>query len=97
MVNLCEHDDGRAPKSDLSLAEALAGNSDDACVGKFLEFRIIPSTKPDYSQVPGTLIPNPNLSAIPVARERTFEYGRSNGTDAAPWTVSTACGRGLAA
>jgi len=97
MVNLCEHDDGRGPKTDLSLAEALAGNSADACVGKFLEFRIIPSTKPDYSQVPGTLIPNPDLSAIPVARERTFEFGRSNGTDDAPWTVKTDGGQGLAA
>src|SRR5205807_1157983 len=64
---------------------------------KYLEFRIIPSTKPDYSQVPGTLIPNPDLSAIPVARERTFEFGRSNGTDDAPWTVRTDGGQGLAA
>jgi manganese oxidase len=97
MVNLCEHEDGRGPKTDLSLAEALSGDSADACVGKFLEFRIIPCTKPDYSQVPGTLIPNPDLSQIPVARERTFEFGRSNGTDDAPWTVRTDGGQGLAA
>ena len=97
MVNLCEHEDGRGPKDDLSLAEALSGNSADACVGKFLEFRIIPCTKPDLSQVPGTLIPNPDLSQIPIARERTFEFGRSNGTDDAPWTVRTDNGQGLAA
>jgi manganese oxidase len=97
MVNLCEHEDGRGPKTDLSLAEALSGDSADACVGKFLEFRIIPCTKPDYSQVPGTLIPNPDLSQMPVARERTFEFGRSNGTDDAPWTVRTDGGQGLAA
>ena len=97
MVNLCEHEDGRGPKTDLSLAEALSGDSADACIGKFLEFRIIPCTKPDYSQVPGTLIPNPDLSQMPVARERTFEFGRSNGTDDAPWTVRTDGGQGLAA
>src|SRR5499427_2410808 len=76
MVNLCEHEDGRGPKNDLTLAEALSGNSADPCVGKFLEFQIIPCTKPDLSQVPATLIPNPDLSQIPVARERIFEFGR---------------------
>lgn len=97
LVNLCEHEDGRGPKNDLSLAEALSGNSADPCVGKFLEFQIVPCTKPDLSQVPGTLIPNPDLSQIPVARERTFEFGRSNGTDDAPWTVRSDGGQGLAA
>jgi FtsP/CotA-like multicopper oxidase with cupredoxin domain len=97
LVNLCEHEDGRGPKDDLSLADALSGNSADPCVGKFLEFQIIPCTKPDQSQVPATLIPNPDLSQIPVARERTFEFGRSSGTDDAPWTVRTDGGEGLAA
>jgi len=97
MVNLCEHQDGRGPSALLSLAEALSGNSADPCVGKFLEFRVIPSTKPDLSIVPGTLIPNPDLSKIPVARERTFEFGRSNGTDEKPWTVRTDGGQGYAA
>jgi manganese oxidase len=97
MVNVCEHEDGRGPKVDLSLAEALSGSSADPCVGKFLEFQIIPCTKPDYSQVPMTLIPNPDLSQIPVARERTFEFGRSNGTDDAPWTVRTDGGQGFPA
>jgi FtsP/CotA-like multicopper oxidase with cupredoxin domain len=77
LVNLCEHDDGRGPKRNLSLAEALSGRSDDPCVGRFLEFRIArnPAT-PDLSQVPDTLIPNPDLSSIPVACERVFEFGR---------------------
>jgi FtsP/CotA-like multicopper oxidase with cupredoxin domain len=77
MVNLAEHDNGRRPKEDLSLREALSGESEDFCVGKFLEFRIVRDpARPDVSQVPGTLIPNPDLSAIPVAAQRTFEFGR---------------------
>jgi FtsP/CotA-like multicopper oxidase with cupredoxin domain len=76
MVNLCEHQDGKKPATDLSLADALSGKSQDPCVGKFLEFRIVRDpAKPDQSQVPATLIPNPDLSNIPVARERTFEFG----------------------
>src|SRR3954468_18521390 len=35
MVNLTEHDDGRGPKGDLSLAAALSGQSDDPGVGRF--------------------------------------------------------------
>src|SRR5262249_39523085 len=73
LVNLCEHQDGRKPAKDLALAEALSGKSSDPCVGKFLEFRIVrdPAT-PDLSRVPGTLIPNPDLSKVPVARVRRF-------------------------
>ena len=97
LVNLCEHQDGTKPNADLSLADALAGKSGDPCVGRFLEFRVIPCAKPDKSKVPSVLIPNPDLSKIPVARERTFEFGRSNGTDSAPWTVKTDNGTGLAA
>jgi FtsP/CotA-like multicopper oxidase with cupredoxin domain len=99
MVNLCEHEDGTGPKQILSLAEALSGRSSDPCVGEFLEFRVIP-LKPgtsDLSKVPASLIPNPDLSKIPVARERTFEFGRSSGSDSAPWTIKTDGGQGLAA
>jgi FtsP/CotA-like multicopper oxidase with cupredoxin domain len=76
MVNVAEHSDGKKPTRDLSVSDALAGKSNDPCVGKFLEFRIFrnPAT-PDLSQVPATMIPNPDLSNIPVARERTFEFG----------------------
>jgi FtsP/CotA-like multicopper oxidase with cupredoxin domain len=99
MVNLCEHQDGKKPSRDLSISEALTGNSDDPVVGKFLEFRVIPAKGPDLSQVPAVMIPNPDLSHIPVLRERTFEFGRSGsgGTDSAPWTVKVDGGEGLAA
>jgi len=77
MVNLAEHQDGKRVAKDLTLSEALSGKSDDPCVGRFLEFRIVRNpAKPDYSQVPSTLIPNPDLSSVPVARQRTFEFGR---------------------
>ena len=76
MVNLLEHEDGTMPKETLSLSEALSGSSSDPCVGKFLEFRIVrdPAT-PDVSQVPAVMIPNPDLSTVPVARQRTFVFG----------------------
>src|SRR5262249_489934 len=76
LVNVCEHQDGKKPTADRSLADALAGKSVDPCVGKFLEFRIVGDpAKEDKSQVPQQMIPNPDLSSIPVARERTFEFG----------------------
>ena len=76
MVNLTEHEDGTGPSQDLSLSAALSGGSPDPCVGKFLEFRIVRDpAQPDASQVPATLIPNPDLSAIPVARQRNFVFG----------------------
>src|SRR5262249_34301433 len=98
MVNLCEHQDGKRPAKDLSLAEALAGTAADPCVGRFLEFRIVRDpARPDVSRVPNTLIPRPDLSNIPVARERIFEFGRSGGSDSEPWTIKTDGGAGLAA
>src|SRR6267154_935961 len=76
MVNTAEHRDGKKPSADLSLAQALAGTSNDPCVGKFLEFRIVRNpVTPDLSQVPAQLIPNPDLSNIPVSRTRTFTFG----------------------
>ena len=98
MVNLCEHQDGKKPSADLSLADALSGKSADPCVGKFLEFRIVRNpSSPDMSQVPDTLIPNPDLSKIPVVRERVFEFGSGatqTSTDPTtaflgPWGVKT--------
>jgi manganese oxidase len=98
MVNLAEHQNGKKVAKDLTLSEALSGNSDDPCVGKFLEFRIARNpAQPDISQVPSTLIPNPDLSAIPVARERTFEFNSGAGQTTndpissfiGPWGVKT--------
>ncbi|MGH9567736.1 MAG: multicopper oxidase domain-containing protein, partial [Candidatus Angelobacter sp.] len=103
MVNLCEHQDGRKPAGDLTVAAALSGKSADPCVGKFLEFRIVadPAT-PDLSVVPNHLIPNPDLSNIPVARERTFEFGRGaqspgSPSDQDPWGIRTDGGTMLTA
>ncbi|MBI2883557.1 MAG: copper oxidase, partial [Candidatus Methylomirabilis oxyfera] len=77
LVNLCEHENGKKPSKDLTLAEALSGKSADPCVGKYLEFRIARDpARPDLSRVPDTLIPNPDLSQIPVVRERVFEFNR---------------------
>jgi manganese oxidase len=76
MVNVAEHRDGKKPSADLTVADALSGKSTDPCVGKFLEFRILRNpAKPDLSQVPAVMIPNPDLSKVPVARERLFTFG----------------------
>ena len=76
MVNLCEHQNGTKPHADLTLAQALSGTSGDPAVGKFLEFRIVRDpAQPDQSVVPDTMIPNPDLSAIPVSATRTFQFG----------------------
>jgi manganese oxidase len=111
LVNLCEHQDGKKPSKDLTLTDALAGKSSDPCVGKFLEFRIVRDPAvPDQSQVPATLIPNPDLSNIPVARERTFDFGSGAsqnqsdpitsfvtgaGGQTGPWGIATDNGRML--
>jgi FtsP/CotA-like multicopper oxidase with cupredoxin domain len=95
LVNVCEHQDGKKPSSDRSIADALAGKSSDPCVGKILEFRITSNpAKPDLSQVPAQMIPNPDLSNVPVVRERTFEFGSgakslTDPTDKDPWGVKT--------
>jgi manganese oxidase len=113
LVNLGEHWDpengelnGRKPVRDLSMAEALSGTSLDPCVGRFLEFRVVrnPLT-PDVSEVRDTLIPNPDLSQIPVARVRNFVFDRNarqTTFDPAtsflgPWGIATDGGQSLAA
>ena len=113
LVNLAEHWDpqavalnGKKPIVDLTMAAALSGTSPDPCVGRFLEFRVARNpVKPDTSQVPFTMIPNPDLSGIPVARERTFVFGRdamqtTSDPDTSafgPWGISTNGGGRLAA
>ena len=103
MVNLCEHQDGKKPSADRTLADALAGKSKDPVVGKFLEFRIVRNpAQPDQSQVPAVLVPNPDLSNIPVVRTRNFTFGAgasnpTDPTDKDPWGVSTDLGRTLTA
>jgi FtsP/CotA-like multicopper oxidase with cupredoxin domain len=73
-VNLCEHQDGKKPSKDLSLADALAGKTNDPAVGKFLEFRVFRAPAiPDVSVVPLNMIPNPTRPAHSAARR--FEFG----------------------
>ena len=103
MVNLAEHENGKLVANDLTLAQALSGQSPDPCVGKFLEFRIFRNpAQPDQSQVPAVMIPNPDLSKIPVARTRTFEFGSGgqNTNDPVttffgPWGIKTDNGDSL--
>jgi FtsP/CotA-like multicopper oxidase with cupredoxin domain len=91
LVNLADHFDptasgggglnGKKPAVDLTLAAALSGTSQDPCVGRILEFRVVrPLSGPDNSlPLPDTrtLIPNPDLSQIPVARVRNFVFGNN--------------------
>ena len=105
-VNLADHFDpetgelnGRKPVKDLSVADALSGSSPDPCVGRFLKFVVVraPSVR-DQSRILSTLIPNPDLTQIPVARERVFEFGRgAKGSGDDPWGVRTDKGDMLAA
>jgi len=78
LVNILAHENGAIPAGPVSLSQALSGKSSDPCVGAFLEFRIVRNpAQPDNSQVPAVMIPNPDLSNIPVARQRTFVFGDS--------------------
>ncbi|MBI5904171.1 MAG: multicopper oxidase domain-containing protein, partial [Deltaproteobacteria bacterium] len=76
----------------------------DPAVGKFLEFRVVAHSGGDPSMNPDDFIPGrqtmiPLLihsepdgklpSALENVRHRTFEFGRSEGTDATPWTIKT--------
>jgi len=76
----------------------------DPCVGKFLEFRVRayddvdPSMNPaDYVRGKKTMIPlrQPTAEEIENAIHRTFTFGRSSGTDGAPWTIKTDGGQGF--
>jgi len=77
----------------------------DPCVGKFLELRVRAYEGTDLSMDPRDfepgkrkMIPLPRPSAGELARAlpRTFEFGRSSGTDSAPWTIKSDGGAGLA-
>jgi FtsP/CotA-like multicopper oxidase with cupredoxin domain len=113
LVNLCDHFDpesgklnGKKPFQDLTMAQALGGATPDPCVGRMLEFRVVRNpARPDLSRVADTLIPNPDLSSIPVARERVFEFKRDAAQTTAdpvtsfmgPWGIATDGGISLAA
>ncbi|HXA85703.1 MAG TPA: multicopper oxidase domain-containing protein, partial [Candidatus Dormibacteraeota bacterium] len=78
LVNLQEHVDGKGPGQILTVSGALSGQSSDPCVGACLRFQVVRNPAvPDQSICPNTpitLIPNPDLSAIPVARQRLFTF-----------------------
>jgi hypothetical protein len=111
MVNLAEHQDGKSVSKDLSLSEAMSGKSQDPCVGPFLEFRVGKAPKQQdrsrqfSDKTNWDLIPVPDLSKIPVARTRTFEFGRGASQSTkdpissalGPWGVKTDGGGMLAA
>ena len=94
LVNIQEQTQGQLPGQILSVSQALSGSSSDPAVGAFLRFKIVRNpAQPDQSQVPSTLIPNPDLTAIPVARQRTFAFDdRANQTTSDPITSYTDSG-----
>ncbi len=104
LVNLLEHDDGRGPKASIPLADVMSGRySGDPAVGRIMEFRVNVNTGVDRSMNPAdyeaggrAMAPMPDVSAAEIAsaRHRTFEFGRSSGTDENPWTIRTDGERG---
>jgi manganese oxidase len=77
----------------------------DPGVGKFLELRVVSYSGTDQSMDPNLYEPG-GLKMIPLpidrndpqlanATRREFIFGRSSGTDEAPWTIKTDGGQGL--
>jgi FtsP/CotA-like multicopper oxidase with cupredoxin domain len=106
MVNLMEHADGKGPKRIVPLAEALSpAYAEDPAVGKIMEFRVaapaagqdLSMNPADYEEGKKKMIPLPTFTPaeLATARVREFEFGRSGGTDHAPWTIKTDGGQGL--
>ena len=103
LVNLQEQTNGQLPGPIVSVATAMAGDSNDPCVGPFLQFQIVRNpAKADQSVCPNTsipLIPNPDLSKITVARQRAFRFGDNGNVttndpittynNGGPWGIST--------
>jgi FtsP/CotA-like multicopper oxidase with cupredoxin domain len=78
----------------------------DPVVGRLMEFRVREYTGVDRSMNPANYIqgrskmvplPRPSANELANATRRTFEFGRSSGTDEAPWTIKTDGGSGFAA
>src|SRR5262252_9552578 len=85
-------DDGRGPKNDLTLAQALAGDPNDPCIGAIAQFRVaasVPSvdvpgvtlfaTSPDPSVVPNVL--TEQIPVVTPVRTRLVEWGRAGNGD----------------
>jgi manganese oxidase len=112
LVNLLEHVNGLGPNKVVALADVLSGKykadgkNGDPGVGKFLEFRVksyngtdLSMNPADYVEGKKQMIPlnRPTTQELQAAVHRTFEFGRSNGTDATPWTIKTDGAGGLSA
>ncbi|MEQ1895116.1 MAG: multicopper oxidase domain-containing protein, partial [Planctomycetota bacterium] len=78
----------------------------DPGVGKFMEFRVQSYAGVDRSMNPAEytsgkkkMIPLPERrpEELASAIHRTFEFGRSGGTDSAPWSIKTDGGSGIGA
>jgi len=78
----------------------------DPCVGKFFEMVVQPYDGVDLSMNPQdyirggqTMIPLNRATEEELANavHRTFSFGRSSGTDSAPWTIKTDGGAGFGA
>jgi FtsP/CotA-like multicopper oxidase with cupredoxin domain len=94
LVNTVQmRDDGRGPKQDLTLAQALAGDPLDPCIGGIMQFNVVSSvqsvdlpgytyssTTPDRSVVPLSL--TQQIPIVAPVRTRLVEFGRSGNGDA---------------
>ncbi|MEE8524824.1 MAG: multicopper oxidase domain-containing protein, partial [Thermoanaerobaculia bacterium] len=103
--------DDKIPLADILSEEYKAVIDDDRWedgdpgVGRFLELRVVSYAGTDLSMDPADfepggqkMIPLPidrNDPQLDTALHRTFKFGRSSGTDQAPWTIKTDGGSGL--
>jgi len=97
LVNVLEMDDGRRPRATIPTMEAFNGRyQGDPAVGRIMEFRVNAYGGVDRSMDPAMyeqggrqMVPLPQVTQAEInnARRRTFEFGRSNNTDEAPWTI----------
>lgn len=107
LVNLMEHVNGAGPSRAIPLADAFSGAyQGDPAVGRIMQFSVVAANGTDLSMNPADyvagkkkMIPRPVITAaeLATARRRTFDFGKANGTDTAPWTIKTDGGIGLGA
>ena len=107
LVNLLEHLSGARPNREIPLADVFNGTyQGDPGVGRIMKFTVVGYTGTDLSMNPADyvvgqkqMLPRAPFSAaeLSTARQRTFNFGKSNGTDVHPWTIKTDGGQGLQA
>jgi FtsP/CotA-like multicopper oxidase with cupredoxin domain len=102
---------GKVPVGDIlsevykPVASATGWTGGDPGVGRIMELRVVAYAGVDQSMNPADYLPG-KKSMIPLAINRadarlqtaihrSFDFGRSNGTDEAPWTIKTNGGDGL--